>query len=168
MKKHYLKTFCLFLLSFIVFSCSSDDSKNEDISQADANAKIENSIVGGKIANIKDGKINLLVSKASINKGIENLIDPVNENSLSYNESKIINIDNSYYLRSLSDNGLVTTTLLEESNNNGNISLLVGGISCTSKACAGTNGCVPAANKKSCTSCLGDCTKNVTSFEPQE
>ena len=45
MKKHYLKTFCLFLLSFIVFSCSSDDSKNEDISQADANAKIENSIV---------------------------------------------------------------------------------------------------------------------------
>lgn len=43
--------------------------------------------------------------------------------------------------------------------------LTADGISCTSKACSGSDTeCVPKANKKSCTSCGWDCTKTVTAL----
>ncbi|ADX68525.1 hypothetical protein [Weeksella virosa] len=170
MKKHYLKTFFFYLFLAFIFSCSSDDIKNKNSLQDEINSKAESSIIGKKIASIKNGNIRLLASDTSINKGVKNLIDPSDQNNISYNRSTIVNIDNMYYLRSYSNDGLVTTTLLEEEeeSNNGEVNLLVAGISCTSKACSGTNGCVPNANKKSCSSCLGDCTKTVTSVEYEE
>lgn len=165
MKNHYLKTIFFYVFLTFIFSCSSDDN----LKQSELNYKVENSIVGKEIAKLKNEDIIFSVSESSINKGVKNLVDPINENNLDYNKSKIIKIDNSYYLRSFSDNGLITTTLLEEENNNGNITLLVAGISCSSDACSSSSsGCIPRDDKKSCTTCFGDCKKTITSIEPEE
>lgn len=78
-------------------------------------------------------------------------------------ESSVVEIDGKFYLRTVFDNEYTATTLLKyDASNN---SLIEDGITCTSKICATSNGCVPDASGVKCSSCgggIGDCTKTVT------
>jgi len=80
---------------------------------------------------------------------------------MNYVKSEIIQYDNGIYnLILTSDNGYVTKTYVEISNNN-SISLRSMGTSCTTSGCSQDFGCV--ALSSACTPCTGDCTKTTTS-----
>lgn len=149
-------TFLLPILFLFVNYACTDGLKNQN----------DNSIVGKNIAKINEGKIQLTMDQKSINNGIQDLLATQHESGVIYYKSVITNIDNNYYLRSYSSDSIVTTTLLETKKiENNNYTLSVAGISCSSDACSSNNGCLPKSDKKSCTSCVGDCKKTVTAIE---
>ena len=83
------------------------------------------------------------------------------------NTLHIVNTENGYLL--VGSGAAYTSNLaLVTVNQNGNTVLVCGNISCTSKECATTTGCVPSADKTKCTPCgllnTGDCTKTVSSL----
>lgn len=87
------------------------------------------------------------------------LLDEVNIDA-KLDNIYIFKENNEYFLQAGSKStDYVSTIRLEPSLG----ALAPSGISCTSKACSSDNGCVPKSDKKSCTSCLLDCSKTVTS-----
>lgn len=92
---------------------------------------------------------------------LENSLSTNSINSVVFDRHEVFELDNTSYLRSYSGD-LVTTTLLKKTSKG----YQTRGISCTTSACSGTNGCTPKADGKSCTSCLfGDCTKTTTGVQ---
>ncbi len=78
---------------------------------------------------------------------------------ITYQRHELLQIEGEIYLRSHSKE-YITTSLLEKDLNNG---LRFVGISCSSRHCSSTTGCVPDPSGKSCSDCHeGDCTKTVT------
>lgn len=83
------------------------------------------------------------------------------------NTLQIVNTENGYLL--VGSGAAYTSKLaLVTVNRDGNTVLVCGNISCTSKECATTSGCVPSTDKTKCTPCgllnTGDCTKTVSSL----
>lgn len=141
LKKFTMKKILFVIMSIIFLSCSSqDDFINETDARMDAVA------AEGILQNLE----------RSLNEARPEL-------KIKFESSKVIKVDGVYYLRAKSGE-YISTTLLERDKDG---YLHSKGISCTSKACGTTNGCVPDSDGKKCTSCLagmGDCTKTVTGF----
>ncbi|WP_298427019.1 hypothetical protein [uncultured Kordia sp.] len=127
--------------ALLTISCSSDDLTIEEMTLSKAE----------QYAIVKLVSTNLSVGKSA----------PVVISSV-----KLKKIEDSYYLSSYHGDKITTTLLKIE----GDTTLKYAGISCTSKACSTTDGCVPDKDGKKCAKCpwAGDCTKTVTSDIIQE
>jgi len=68
--------------------------------------------------------------------------------------------DGGYYLQAKGSEYKVTIGLEEDG---GTGIFIFAGITCTTKTCFATDGCVPEANKIKCSPCQGDCIKTTTS-----
>lgn len=108
--------------------------------------------------------LEMLYTSEEISEIFNNYLKTYNISDSKYQTSKVISVNGLPYLRSYSEDGYVSTTALEPvySTQRGGISLRTKGVTCTTKACATNDGCVPAGDGKSCTSCLWDCSKSVT------
>ncbi|MEM6720117.1 MAG: hypothetical protein AAF611_12405 [Bacteroidota bacterium] len=102
----------------------------------------------------------------AIQKLVTTNLSITQKKQVTIEEVKLKKIDDTYYL-SMKHGDQVTTTLLKVENGT---TLTYAGISCTSKSCSTTDGCIPAKDKKKCTKCpwSTDCTKTVTSDELTE
>lgn len=136
-----MKALVTVLCFFLLISCS-DTSENG-----------QNEYETSDIANFK-----------TIIQTLETTLIDNNGKSVIYESSKVIKIEENYYLRSRSKN-MVTTTLLIE---NGDGTLSSRGVSCSSVDCASsTTGCIPnsATSCSRCNGGNGDCKKTVTGFK---
>ena len=108
--------------------------------------------------------LEMLYTSEELSDIFNNYLKTYNISESEYQSSKIISVNGLPYLRSYSEDGYVSTTALEPvySKERGGIALKTRGVTCTTKACATDDGCIPAGDGKSCTSCLWDCTKSVT------
>ncbi|WP_298519915.1 hypothetical protein [uncultured Kordia sp.] len=136
MKKNQIILSLLCVLTIFMTACSSDDLTIEEMTLSKSE---------------QDAIVKLVKTNVSIAKNIQITIDSV----------KLKKIDDAYYLSSYHGDE-ITTTLLKVENG---IDLKYAGISCTSKSCATSDGCVPHKDGKKCTKCpwSADCTKIVTS-----
>ncbi|RRC96894.1 hypothetical protein EII28_11860 [Fusobacterium nucleatum] len=140
--RHLGLLFSLFVLSLLL-SCNKD-KKEEQYTLSDSEKEKIESIVENTLRTELFSHTGRPASDVKI------------ENSF------LQNIDGKPYLVSMYGE-YRTNSLLEE--NSKTMEYVYGGISCTSKRCATTRGCVPSDDKLSCTECmsgLGDCTKTVT------
>lgn len=125
----------LILLSIVLFSCETNDVKNDQPTLSDAE---------------KNRIVSLLETDFSAKS----------DTPVKFESSKVIKIDGIYYMRS-HHGEKVTTTLLKTDNNK----LTFDGISCTTVSCASSStGCVPN-KKSGCTKCTEgtkDCTRTIS------
>ncbi|MGQ1929747.1 hypothetical protein [Ornithobacterium rhinotracheale] len=157
-----MKKLLFLFVAFFTITCNNLNGQTKNL---DLEKKIlTEGIVGHEIGKINDGKAVLTISKDIVNQGMHNLIIiPADSERKNYhpnfNNSIIEKIEDTYYLRSKSDEGQITTTLLKLENNK----LFVEGISCTSSSNEG--GCIPEKNGLRCTSCdnlESICTKTIS------
>ncbi|MGH1383870.1 hypothetical protein [Kordia sp.] len=141
MKKNQLTLVLLCILTMFITSCSSDDLTIEEMTLSKSE---------------QDAIVKLVKTNVSITKNAQITIDSV----------KLKKIEDTYYLSSYHGDE-ITTTLLKVENET---QLKYAGISCTSKSCATSDGCVPHKDGKKCTKCpwSADCTKTVTSDQLTE
>lgn len=117
------------------------------------------------VGKVIDGKMTLTLDKATAIAKMESILKKENINA-DFDNVFLFAANDSYYMRA-TGGGLTSTTLLRvaEEDLDGDGDLVTIGITCTSKACASSSGCVPTKNKKQCTECgggAGDCTKTVS------
>ncbi|MCH2195424.1 hypothetical protein [Kordia sp.] len=117
-------------------ACSSDDFTIEEMTLSKSE---------------QDAIVKIVQTNVSIAKNAQITIDSV----------KLKKIDDTHYLSSYHGDEITTTSLKVE---NG-VDLKYAGISCTSKSCYTSDGCIPHKDEKKCTKCTwsADCTKTVTS-----
>lgn len=143
MKTKLAALFSLCLLSIWYISCEKNDSPPNE------NSSVVGNIINGELTLGVDKKSELNKWEKSLAKeGIDANLDDV----------MLFTANGNHYMRA-TGNGLTSTTLLRVGDGGTLYSL---GITCTSKVCATTSGCVPIDSKR-CSSCWsGDCTKTVS------
>ncbi|QYJ67662.1 hypothetical protein [Flavobacterium litorale] len=168
MEKRILGVFItlLAILSTVFVACETDSSTTESSEES-----VMINSIPSKSTHDVDGK--LLIGYFDDNDDFIFITNQTNLiNNLNYNLDLIHRINSSYTkLDVYKDNGTVFIQASGTSNYKSTISMslssggsfIADGISCTSQTCSTTNGCIPKADKKSCTGCtLNDCTKTVT------
>jgi hypothetical protein len=126
----------LFILLFVVIASCSTDSE-ETIALSDLTLETS--------------------TRAAILSELETTLTAEKGVLITYEDSKVLEIDGQMYLRAWSGD-FVTTTLLGKDKDG---KLQSRGVSCSTEACSGSSTqCVPQNGY--CTSCTGDCTRTTT------
>lgn len=134
--------FSLFI-SFLLISCNKEDKKEERYTLSDSEKE----------------KIESIVENTLRTELFSHVSRPASE--IKVENSFFKEIEGKPYLVSIYDD-YRTNSLLEKDSQR--MEYVYAGISCTSKICSTSDGCVPKDDKK-CTSCMGgagDCVKTVT------
>lgn len=141
-----MKNISFLVVSIILISCASQDD----------------------FINKTDAKLERITALAILQNLEQTLNESRPEFKIKFESSKVIKLDEVYYLRAVSGD-YVSTTLLKKDENG---YLHSEGLTCTSRDCAHNDGCLPKPDGKSCTKCkvvLSDCTKTVSQahFPPE-
>lgn len=131
--------FLFVLLTTLILSCSADSE--DAIIQADLTLDT--------------------TTRASILSELETVVSEETNTLIKYENSKVLQIDNEYYLRAWSGDYVTTTSLIKDKKGG----LQSRGISCTTEACSSDpHACIPL--NTSCSFCSGDCKKTITGIVP--
>ena len=110
---------------------------------------------------LSEPTLNDIANFELIIENLETSVSAAENEVIIYENHEIIQIENKTYLRSYGGDYITTTSL--ETIADGRLQSR--GVSCTSKQCATTSGCIPNSAQTGCTSCgggLGDCVKTVS------
>tara|TARA_R100000789_G_scaffold46331_1_gene47048 strand:+ start:528 stop:971 length:444 start_codon:yes stop_codon:yes gene_type:complete len=146
-----MKKILIFLFSLSIVACSN--SNNDDLQEVKPDQGVN------LIQNLSKSESAETIAK--LEEKVASTLDP----NISFDSSELKKINDRYYLVSKHGEFTTTSLLKIKSNKASNEVLEFDGISCTSKTCATSNGCIPHESGTKCTPCnfgTGDCTKTVS------
>ncbi len=157
-----MKNLTLIIISFLFFSCNSDNfNAKRDTTFYDANKMKTSSLNYFKkeVANTIEGTLKLSISKQEFIDWYANYYRK-NEEKFKWNSVRLFQYNKQNYLQLKGGKERITflLKLLPEKKNR----MALDGISCKSIDCASdSSGCIPK-NSTACTPCGGDCEKTVS------